>query len=50
MSGILMIGTLYHLQIQPIDGRPFIPAHSIIICIKTISLTRSISASSDEFS
>ena len=30
MGGILIIGTLGHLQIQPIDGRPFLIKHSII--------------------
>ena len=33
-----MIGTLDHLQIQPIGGIPFLLAHSIITCIKTVSL------------
>ena len=37
MGGILMIGTLDVLQIQPVDGRPFLLFHSIIACIKMIS-------------
>ena len=38
MGGITMIGALDHLQTQPIDGIPFLLAHSIIICIKVVSL------------
>ena len=49
MGGISMIGTLDHLQIQPIDGRIFILAHSIIPCIKMVSLKRSLHASGDGF-
>ena len=49
MGGILMIGTLDHLQIQPIKGRPFLLAHSVIPCIKMISLIHSVRASGDEF-
>ena len=49
MCGTLMIGTLDHLKIQPIDGRPFIFSHPIITCIKTVSLKRSVSASWDGF-
>ena len=30
MGENLMIWTLYHLQIQPIDGRPFLLEHEII--------------------
>ena len=50
MGGISMIGTLDHLQIQPIDGIPFILSHSIIPYIKMVSLKRSVRASVDEFS
>ena len=46
-GGILMIGNLDHLKIQPIDGRPFIISHSIIPCIKIVTLKRSVRASSD---
>ena len=48
MGGILMIGTLDHLQIQPIDGRLFILEHSISTCIKMFSLKRFVGASGDE--
>ena len=48
MGGFFMIGTLDQLQIQWIDGRPFLLAHSIIPCIKIVSLKRSIRASGDE--
>ena len=44
-----MIGTLDHLQIQTIDGRLFLLAHSIIPFIKMVSLKLSVCASGDEF-
>ena len=33
MGVILIIGTLYNLQTQPIDGRQFLIVYSIISCI-----------------
>ena len=49
MCGILMIGPLKHSQIKPIYGKPFLLEHSIIPCIKMVSLKSSIYASVDEF-
>ena len=49
MGGILMIGTSYHLQTQPIDGKPFLLENSIIPCIKIFSLKFSVHASGDKF-
>ena len=49
MGGALMIGTLYYLQIQPIYGKPFLLEHSIIPCIKMVSLKSSVYAYGDEF-
>ena len=49
MGGALMIGTLYYLQIQPIYGKPFLLAHSIIPCNKMISVKRPVCVSGDEF-
>ena len=34
MDGILMIGTLDHLQTQKMYGRQFLLAHSVITCIE----------------
>ena len=49
MGEIFMIGSLYHLQIQPIDGTPFIFAHSIIPCIKMVPFKHSVCVSVGEF-
>ena len=49
MGGILMIGTLDCLQIQPIYGRPFLLAHSVIIFIQMVSLKCSVHESGDDF-
>ena len=42
MGGILLIGTLDHLQIQPIHGRPLLTANYIIPCFKMVSLRHSV--------
>ena len=49
MGVILMIGTLDHLQIKPIDGKPFLLVHSIIPCIIMVSLKSYVHAYCDEF-
>ena len=41
-GGILIIGTLDHMQIQPIGGRPFLISNSIIPCFNMISLKASV--------
>ena len=47
LGGILLIGTLDHLQIQPINGRPFLIANSIIPCFKMVQLVSSVRAIGD---
>jgi hypothetical protein len=42
MGGVLLIGTLDHLQIQPINGRPFLTANAIIPGFKMIALKHSV--------
>ena len=49
MGGILIIGTLDHLQIQPINGRPFLTANAIIPCFKMISLKNTVRATGSEY-
>ena len=49
MGIILMIDNLDHLQIQPIGGRSFLLAHSIIPCLKMVSFKCSVRAYGDEF-
>ena len=49
MGGVLLIGTLDHLQIQPINGRPFLTANAIIPCFKMIALKHSVQATGSEY-
>ena len=49
MGGILLIGTLDHLQIQPINGRPFLTASGIIPCFKMVALRHSVRATGSEY-
>jgi predicted GIY-YIG superfamily endonuclease len=49
MGGVLLIGTLDHLQIQPINGRPFLTANAIIPCFKMIALKHSVRATGSEY-
>ena len=46
-GGILIIGTLDHMQIQPIGGRPFLISNSIIPCFNMISLKVSVRVTGD---
>ena len=47
MGGVLLIFSMDHTQIQPIDGRPFLTSAHIISCFKTVELQHSVRASSD---
>ena len=47
-GGVLILGTLDHLQIQPIDGRPFLTSNSIISCFKMAKLDHSVRGYGDE--
>ena len=49
MGGIIIIGTIDHLQIQPIHGRPFLTGNSIIPCFKFIALQHSVRATGTEY-
>ena len=49
MGGVLIIGTLDHLQIQPINGRPFLTANCIIPCFKMVSLRHSVRATGSQY-
>jgi predicted GIY-YIG superfamily endonuclease len=49
MGGILVIGTLDHMQIQPINGRPFLTANAVIPCFKMIALSHSVRVSGSEY-
>ena len=49
MGGILEIGTLDHLQNQPIHGRPFLTSNFIATCFKMIALKNSIRAIESDY-
>ena len=49
MGGLLVIGTLDHLQIQPIVGRPFLTANCVIPCFKMVSLQHSVRATGSDY-
>ena len=49
MGGILIIGTLDHLQIQPINGRLFLTSNYIATCFKMIILKHSIRATRSDY-
>ena len=47
-GGVLIICTMDHTQIQPIDGRPFLTSIHIIPCFKMVELESSMRASGDQ--
>ena len=47
LGGLLIICTLDHTQIQPVQGRPFLTSTHIIPCFKMVSFENSIRASGD---
>ena len=49
MGGVLLIGTLDHLQIQPIHGRPFLTASGIMTCFKMVALKHSVRAIGSQY-
>ena len=49
MGGILIIGSLDHLQIQPINRRLFFKSSSINPCLKIISLKHYVRATGSEY-
>ena len=42
LGGILVIGTIDHTQIQPINGKPFLTSTHIVTCWRMVILTQSI--------
>ena len=47
MGGILIISTIDHTQLQPVEGRPFLLSSHVITCFKMIKLQSSVRASDD---
>jgi hypothetical protein len=48
MGGILIIFSMDHTQIQPIDGHPFLTSCHIIPCFKMVAIEHSVQASNDD--
>ena len=47
MGGVLLIFSMDHTQIQPIDGRPFLTSSNIVSCFKMVCLEHSVRAHND---
>ena len=48
MGGTLLIFSMDHTQIQPIEGHPFLTSCHIIPCFKMVNLKHSVRAANDE--
>ena len=48
MGGVLLMFTMDHLQIKPINGRPFLTSANIIPCFKMVNLQHSMRAWDDQ--
>ena len=47
MGGVLILFSIDHSQIQPIDGRPFLTSCHVIPCFRMVSLEQSVRAAND---
>ena len=47
MGGILVISTMDHTQLQPVEGRPFLLSSHVITCFKMVKLETSVRAADD---
>lgn len=47
LGGVLLIGTIDHTQIQPINGSPFLTATHVVTCFRMVALNHSVRASQD---
>jgi predicted GIY-YIG superfamily endonuclease len=47
MGGVLIIYSMDHTQIQPINGRPFLTSCHVIPCFQAVTLKHSVRASND---
>ena len=48
MGEVLIISTMDHTQLQPVNGRPFLLSTHVITCFKMIKLQCSVRASGDQ--
>ena len=46
-GGVLVIGTMDHMQFNPIDGRPFLTSSHVISCFNMVRLQHSVRAHND---
>jgi hypothetical protein len=47
LGGVIIIGTIDHTQLQPVQGRPFLTSSHVISCFKMTMLSTSVRASND---
>ena len=47
LGGLVIIGTIDHTQIQPIEGRQFLTSSHIILCFRMVELKHSVRANSE---
>ena len=47
LGGLLLIFTIDHTQIQPVEGRPFLTSSHMVPCFKMVALEESVRAASD---
>ena len=47
MGGVLMICTMDHKQLEPVNGKPFLLSSHIVTCFSVVRLNHSVRASSD---
>ena len=47
MGGVIIISTMDHTQLQPINGRPFLLSTHVLTCFKMVKLHTSVRASGD---
>ena len=47
LGGVVIIGTIDHTQLQPVNGRPFLTSSHVITCFKMVMLQTSVRAVGD---
>ena len=48
MGGVIIISTIDHTQLQPVNGRPFLLSTHVITCFKMVKLRTSVRAVGDQ--
>ena len=47
MGGVIIISTMDHTQLQPINGRPFLLSTHVVTCFKMVKLQSSVRDAGD---